>query len=154
MPIPDTTERLVIDGVSLSTRAWWIDDLTPLMEEAEQRGTDRIIPGTPGVVAYPRLRTVTRKLLPMMVNGIYDHLGAAYSDPKVGLETNIAYLNTNVVAPPGTSDGTRSATWHLPDGSTTRTASVHVLSLTLGVKESAKWRSAVLELSIPAGRFT
>lgn len=154
MPVVVTaTEYLEINSVALATPAWRIDDLTPLYQEADQRGSDILIPHSSGVLAQQRRRTVTLVALGIWVFGESDQNGSAHSNPLYGLDVNVAYLRTNIVAPTGTSDGTRSATWHLANGSSTRTASVHVLGLDLSRMSPTTMKGA-LRLSIPAGRFS
>lgn len=151
MPPTIPTRYLEIASVPMSIYgAWMVTDYTPLLQEADQRGDDRLIPQVAGRAPYKRFRDATKVALPMDIFGGVDSSGTAHSDAVNGLEANILYLNTNVVAPTGTGDGTRSATLHLPAGN--RTASVHVLGLSLGRSGSASVQ-AVLELSIPAGRF-
>lgn len=152
MPTITATEYLEINSVPLATPAWRLTDLTSLYDEADVRGDDILIPHSAGVLAQPRRRTVTKKALPIVVFGDYDLDGVAHTDPREGLAINTAYLMTNVVAPPGTGDGTRDAVWHLWDGST-KAADVHVLG-GLGLKRKNPITvEGVLVISIPAGRF-
>lgn len=147
------TEYLEIASTPLATPAWRIVDLTPLKEAPDQRGSDFLIPATAGVVAQQRRNTVTVKRLPMIIYGARTRENVAISNALDGLQDNIDALYTAIVAPTGSGDGTRAATWHLPDGSTTRTANVHVTELRLGRATPILCR-AVLYISIPAGRFT
>jgi hypothetical protein len=57
----------------------------------------------------------------------------------------------SALSPVATGDGTRLATWHLPDGST-RTARVRC-SLDVGERKVSTLR-VVVTLTLPAGRFT
>ena len=144
---------LTIGGVAMNGPAWKVLNLYELWLPANVRGSDRILPGTAGVIAYQRRATVTVRSLQMLVSGTHDRTGAAVADKYEGLQANVDYLITNVVAPTGTSDGTRSAVLTMPDG-TTRTEPVHVLGLELGtISEDGSWTKAVLELSIPSGRI-
>ena len=144
---------LTIGGVAMNGPAWKVLNLYELWLPANVRGSDRILPGTAGVIAYQRRATVTVRSLQMLVSGTHDRTGAAVADKYEGLQANVDYLITNVVAPTGTSDGTRSAVLTMPDG-TTRPEPVHVLGMELGtISEDGSWTKAVIELSIPSGRI-
>jgi hypothetical protein len=157
------TGVLTVSGVALHGPCWTILDLTPLWVQADVRGDDRLLPGVTGVIPYRRRTTVTRHSLPMWVIGEVSWTDAAYADPWVGLETNLNYLYTNVVAPTGAGDGTRPGSLAMPSGAT-RTADVHILSLELGGTAAGTASHAggaagagvraTLELSIPDGRFS
>lgn len=144
---------LTIGGVAMNGPAWKVLNLYELWLPANVRGSDRILPGAAGVIAYQRRATVTVRSLQMLVSGTHDRTGAAVADKYEGLQANVDYLITNVVAPTGTGDGTRSAVLTMPDG-TTRTEPVHVLGMELGtISEDGSWTKAVIELSIPSGRI-
>lgn len=146
------TEHLVINSVDLLIEgAWRIKDHTPLKEPADQRGSDRPLPGEEGVLPQRRRRHVTVKRVDIWIFGEKNYGGSAYPDELDGLQQNIDYLIANVVDPPGTGDGTRAATWHLPSGAT-KTASVHVLGLTLE-RFAPNVALGTLTLSLPDGRF-
>lgn len=157
-PLVTRTEYLEINSVALSTPAYWLRSLVPLKEGPKTRGANRLVPAVKGRTAYKPYTDETRVLLPIVIVGQYDNSGAAIANPKDGLQDNIDYLLTNVVLTAdaggaGTaSDGTRSATWHLPDGSTTRTANVQVLGLDLAPLGKSSVQGA-LDIVIPAGRF-
>ena len=153
MPIADygCTGSLSIDGVSLNCPAWDLPDLTDLWLPGAVRGDDRLLPGVVGVKAYKRRVTITQHSLPFLIVGDVDRLGNTYSDPWVGLQTNLAYLRTNVADPTNLTDGTRTGTLTMPDG-TTRTADLHVLGIVKGQVLAGRMR-ATLELSIPGGVF-
>lgn len=140
----------VANMIPLATYAWEILDLSPLWSSAKKRGSDRLVPGVAGVRSYRRRRTVTVRSLPMIVYGDLDQNGAAYADAREGLETNIAYLEANLVEDPGTTAGTRNAILHRP--LSTKSGAVHVLGLELAPLGPSSVR-AVLELSIPAGKL-
>lgn len=144
---------LTIGGVALNGPAWKVLNLLELWQPADQRGNDRLVPGTAGVLAQQRRDTVTRRSLQMLIVGDVDRTGAAQADRFEGLQANIDYLRSNVVAPTGTGDGTRSAVLTMPDG-TTRTEPVHVVGFEFGnFREDAGWVRAVLTISIPSGRI-
>lgn len=151
-----TAGDLTIASVAMNCAAWKLvgDSLLRLWLPADQRGEDRLIPGAAGVKALQRRDTVTTVSLDLLVSGLADRNGVAATGTYVAqLYTNLAYLRDNVVAPTGTGDGTRSATLTLPSGSTL-TEPVHVVGLKTGdMALDGRWVKAVLELSIPSGRF-
>ena len=145
---------LTIGGVAMNGPAWVVLNLNELWLPANVRGSDRIVPGAVGVLAYRRRATVTTRSLQMLISGTHDRTGASVADRFEGLQANVDYLIANVVDPVGSGDGTRSAVLTMPD-STTRTEPVHVLGLELGqTNPDGSWAKAVLELSIPSGRFS
>jgi hypothetical protein len=152
---PNTSAvNLTIDGVAMNCPAWQVLNLHVLTQPAEQRGNDRLIPGSAGVLAYPRRNTVTRHSLQMLISGTHDRNGSANANSFQQLFTNIDYLNFNVVFPPGTADGTRTAVFSRSGQAVDLTEPIHVLGLELGqVREDAQWIKAVLTISIPSGRF-
>jgi hypothetical protein len=144
---------LTIGGIAMNCPAWEVRNLAELWAPANQRGTDVIRPGVSGVKARLRRDTVTVRTLQMLILGSADRLGAAVADYYEGLQANIDYLRANVVAPTGTTDGTRSVVLTMPDG-TTRTDPAHVQQMELGrVVENGAWALATIELSIPSGRI-
>jgi hypothetical protein len=146
-------EYLEIDGVDLSVDgAWRIKDHTPLKEPPAQRGDDRLIPGDSGRLAMLRRVDATTKRLDIWFFGINDVNGDPYTDQQAGLQANIDYIVDNVVMPTGVGDGTRFATWYLPDESS-RSTYLHVLGLTLE-RRSPSHAIGTLLLSIPSGVFT
>lgn len=142
---------LTIDGVAMRGPAWGIVDLTDLWVLATMRGSSRIIPGATGVIANPKRRTITRVDLPFVVIAHYDRLGAYQADAGIGLQTNLDYLNTNVITPPTLPDRTRTATLDMPTGAN-RTAEIQVVGFEPRQKSGAD-RLFSLTLEIPAGRF-
>lgn len=153
--------ELTIDGVLMHTPAWNVLRVLALWMPGDQRGSDRLLPLTPGVIPYQRRLTVTRHSLPMAIHGEVDQAGVPYPNVWAGLEANIDYLKANVVAPTGTGDGTRPASLLMPSGAT-RTADIHVLDLVPGrvvagtnmvTGDEGVGMLATLEISIPAGEF-
>jgi hypothetical protein len=146
------TGILTINSVSLNNVAWDITDLTELWHVVEQRGQDRVLPGAAGVIPYQRYETVTRLDLIILINGSVNQSGTPFSDPIVGLRTNINTLMTGVVNPPGSAGGTRAAT--LVDGTGSDSADLHVLGLRRNrmmlepTQDEALWEGT-LQLSIP-----
>jgi hypothetical protein len=145
---------LTIASIDLCNGGWCRTlNLIDLWLPADQRGSDKVIPGVSGVKARPRRDTVTRRSLRLQIAGDITYAGSTAGDAYERLQTNIEYLRANVVAPPGTSTGTRSAVLTMPDG-TSRTEDVHVTGFELGkYAEDARWALAVLEISIPSGRI-
>lgn len=144
---------LSIGGVAMFCPAWRIDNLYELWLPADQRGSDVTRPNVSGSYAVKRYATATRKSLRMLIVGDVDRTGASSSSKLEGLYTNIAYLRDNVVAPTGTTDGTRSAVLTIPGGSTI-TEPIHVTGLEVSdLREDGGWCKAVLTISIPSGRF-
>lgn len=155
---------LVIGSVSLNCPAWMVGadadgegGLLQLVTTFEQRGEDRLLPNAVGVIPYPRRKTKTEHELRIVVIGDVDRFGVAAADHNAQLVTNLKYLVTNVVTPPGTSTGTRAATY-TPPGSSALTANVHVIalqqtsySLATG-SDGAVWEGRLF-ISIPAGSF-
>lgn len=149
MAVITKPEYLSIAGIALATPAFCHTDLSDLLRPADQRGGDRVIPHG-GVVAKPRRRTVSKRSLPMYINGRLDQNGAAISDYRTGVDTHIAYLLANLVEPITTGTGTRSATLTLATGAFT--TNVHVEALDIGDRDGAIV-FATLQLSIPTGQF-
>lgn len=158
----DCFGSLVINNLAGNTQAWCIVDLSMLWIGADQRGADRLIPGSNGVRAQRRRRTITEYDLPMIIVGSVDKNGVIYADPWDGFQRNIDELKTTWTDPTGTGDGTRSATLTLPSGAT-RTASIHVSPLEADPPVSGRdvetglpevTALATLPISIPDGEFT
>lgn len=151
MPVVTRDEWLDIDGTPLATPAWEViaGGLLPLLQGPDVRGSDRLLPGVPGVIAYKRRATVTKRVIPLVIFADTDVEGEPYADSMEGLVANIDYLRANVSDPTGVGDGTRTATLHLKDGST-RSGPVHVEALELGGDDDQGVR-AVLQLSLPEG---
>jgi hypothetical protein len=144
---------LTIGGISLTTTWCRVMNLVELWLPADQRGQDRIVPGSAGVKAQQRRDTVTRRTLRLTIAGDVTYTGATTGDAFERLQINIDYLRANIVAPTGTTNGTRSAVLTMPDG-TTRTEDVHVTGMDVGrYAEDGRWMLATLDLSIPSGRI-
>lgn len=145
--------NLTIGGIAMFCPAWKIINLHELFLPGDQRGTDKTRPNVAGSYPVRRYATATRKSLRMLIVGDVDRTGASSSTLLTGIYTNIAYLRDNVVAPTGTTDGTRSAVLTVPGGSTL-TEPIHVTGLEVSdLREDGAWVKAVLEISIPSGRF-
>lgn len=143
---------LTISGISLTTTWCKVMNLIDLWLPADQRGGDRIVPGASGVLAQQRRDTATRRGLQLVIAGDVTYTGSTSGDAFERLQINLDYLRANIVAPTGTTNGTRSAVLTMPDG-TTRTEDVHVTGFDLGTyAEDARWVRGVLTVSIPSGR--
>lgn len=142
---------LTLNGVNMTGPAWQVCDLYLLWQDADQRGTDRIIPGTPGVLSYPRRANETTYTLPLVVTGYCNQSGTPYSNPYEGLQTNVAYLQTNVTQPVITGAGTVAAVMTMPDA-TTRTAAVHVGPMRITDRLGPIWLFTI-DVQIPSGQL-
>lgn len=156
------TGELSIQGtsgwVSMHTYAWNLTDLLALWRGGDKGGADRPIANA-GSRAYPRRRITTRYSLPLAICGEVDRNGTPYPDPWVGLQTNMAFLQDEIVATPATDAGTRNATLTLPSG-VDRSAAVHVLDIIPGRSlqgvndhsgDAGVLVLATLEIEIPRG---
>jgi hypothetical protein len=144
---------LDIEGVALATPAYWITDLLPLLDAADVRGRDRLLPSAAGFKAYRRRETLSLRKVDLFVDGRKDREGNAHANFTTGLVTNIRYLVANVFAPVGSGDGLVTATIHKPDSSTL-TAEVHVEGGGGFEWVDGYTARGSLILSIPAGKFT
>lgn len=158
----DCDGTLVIGGVSMNRLAWMVGadetgsgGLLGLITNIEQRGEDRILPTATGVIPYPRRNTVTPHELRLLVVGDVDSSGTPVANPTAGLVANLRYLMTNVVAPPGGTDGTRAATYTPPGGGAAVTADIHVTGLRQEgyyLRAKAGWIGRLL-ISVPEAAF-
>lgn len=149
---------LEIDGYSVVKpvsdslyQPWTIEDLSSLWGPPAVRGANTLIPGIEGRYANPRRVDETTYQLIMHITGAIDQSGTPYSDPVMGLATNLDYLWDNVASPPTPPDSTRSAVLTMPDD-TTRDAEVQV-QLQVGDLLGPYDKAAVLVVTVPAGRF-
>lgn len=144
--------QLTINSIPLMCPAWRVQNLQVLKSAAEVRGTDVIIPGVSGVKARRRRPTATEHSLEMLIKGQVNWAGSNYANAVQGVTSNVNYLKYYVVEPPTTTAGTRTAVLTDADG-TTSTQPVHVTGFQIGKFEGkGVWR-AVMDISIPAGRF-
>ena len=158
----DCEGTLTIGGISINRAAWAVlgdntgqGGLLPLWIYTEQRGEDRILPNAAGVIPYRRREAPTRHDLRLLITGDVDQNGAAVTDSRAGLATNLTYLETNVIQPTAATDGTRAATLTV-FGAASRSANIHVLGLVpqeYHLSETSTIMVATLQISIPAGRF-
>lgn len=152
---------LTLNGYSCFQPHFTISDPAALLDLAELRGSDRLVPHASGVLGRRRRRTATRKDFPIALTGWCDTSGAKvpasqrHGQLVKNVETVAAALGIGEDAPAGQT-GTVAAVWDrsaLGVGLGSKSAAVHVLS---------PWRLdlhgfvavGVLSISIPAGRFT
>lgn len=163
-PIDPSTETgvLTIDGVVMHGPAWTWPDLTDLWFKGDMSGTDEHMPGADGDRAFARYGVATSYALLGVIDGDADRFGTRYSDIFAGLQTNIDYLNANVVGRGAAANGTRPATLLMPTGAL-RTADIHVTRLRIGTKarginlrtgNPGIFASVTLAITIPRGHFS
>lgn len=156
MPTVTRTEYIEVNSVPLSTKAFWLEDMTPLYDAAALRGDDRVIPFSAGQLALPRIGDVIRVQLGLYVSGYFDTSDAASSNPRMTLKSNLDYLYSNVFAPNLSSPYTRSIVLHLNDGSTTKTSTCIVIPpfAPQRVTQRGIVVKGVLDIKIPSGVFS
>lgn len=146
-------EWLEVNGVSLSSKAWRIADLGPLLGDADLKGSDEDdLWRTTGSRARPRYRAKTVYSFTIRIFGAFDPDGNPNTDPLQGLIDNAEYLKANLGAASTVDDGTVVAVWHRPDG-TTRVADVHVSGPHDVQKAVFDKAEGTLTLSCPGGVF-
>lgn len=157
---------LTINSVVLNTPAWHVGgdeegegsllQLWGMM--AARRGEDRIVPGFAGRIAYKKRVDATPFTLRATIIGDVNSSGVAYSDDRVGLQTNLATWIT-LIDTVATGDGTVTASLTRFTGSAL-TGPVHVVSLVptlISYSDNGKSGSIFigdLNLEIPAGRLS
>ena len=167
MPLQNTTLEgtLTIGGISMNPAngAWGIvgdergqNGLLQLWASFDVRGQDRILPGAPGIIPYPRRMTVTRHDFRLLITGdVIGQTGAPATDAIEGLATNFDYLRANVIDPVVSSTGTRASTLTVP-GQASRSADIHIIGFVIQSYQLAECGSiavTTLQTSIPLGRF-
>jgi len=167
MPIQHLTQEgtLSLDGISLQNPfgAWGVvpnkgkGGLIPLWTDYEVRGQNRILPSVTGVIMYEHRVTETEYDLRLAVTGDVDgQTGLSNTDAIEGLETNLDYLTTNVILPPGGPTGARAGVLVKPSGATLN-ASVQVMHTKVEdylIFECAAIWIAMLHIRLPEGRFS
>lgn len=122
MATANLAERLEIDGVPLSTPAWELEDISPLWDVPEYRGTDYAVPFRRGVLAFRRQWGGKRASLPLAVVGAVDSDGnpAAAGQERVQLWANRNELVRDVFAPVLllSTTGDRTVRYYDPAGNT------------------------------------
>jgi len=156
--LPRNTARhgkYVINSVELHgpTSTWCrILNLETFRDGPELRGSDVLIPGLQGAKARRRRATATEHALVMVLAGDVDHADEPYGDFTEGLASNLNYLHANVIDPPTTTAGTRSSTFTDWAGDAS-TKPIHVLGFHITEKWNDGLIKAVLDISIPGGRY-
>lgn len=159
---PDTDfGTLTVNGQSCFTAWCAITDMSALLDDAELRGANVLVPHVVGTRARRRRRTTTRKDLPMVFTGAYDlsetYVGGGLADRKRQLLVNIEAfreaLGIGEDAPAG-SAGTVTALWDRSAlGLSNKSAAVHVLSPLRVELHIGAVATATLSLEIPLGSF-
>lgn len=122
-----------------------------LWTPASVSGDDLLIPHRDGALALRRRRTVTKQQMQLLVVGTVDVNGDPVSDPNIGLEDNMAWLDTYIFAPVVSDTGTREAVLTLPSGAT-RTGDVHVENVQLGSTIAGAF-TITFDISMPYGEL-
>lgn len=147
-------ESSTLGSLNMETDAWTVLNYESVLG-LSIRGNDLPIPGTPGVLARRRLRTVHEFTLPMVFDGVTDPDGNAYGSGTSltdGLEQNRKTFVDTVVDPPsGLALLTFSLTY--ADG-VVRDGDVHVEGFEFSFTGIPGIGRAVLGLSIPFGKLT
>lgn len=146
------TLYLSIGTVNFATPAFDVQNIETLLDGADVRGSDRLLPTTAGVKPYKRRATVTRRMLHLQIYGHKKRDGTATSSALQGIVDNVALLR-QVTDPVSTGNGTQTAVLHLPSGGT-QTAAVHVLSNLQLVAESDWLVRGVMTLELVNGSFS
>jgi hypothetical protein len=142
-------DYLQIGSVPLSTTAWALENSYELWAGADTRGRNRLIPGATGVRKKAVRATETSVTLTLAIWGEKDWNNNVNADASAGLYANISHLRTNVTDPTGVGDGTRTATLHLPSGSTI-SGPIQVRRFRF-IALSPTTVEASMEITIPAG---
>lgn len=130
--------------------AWSVENLWTLWTGPDLRGQDVVLPLVPGVRPYRRRATTSKRTLELVLSGVQDPEGGTYLDVTVGLEANLALLESLVVAQPATVAGTVAAVLTMPSGAV-RSGPVQVLGpVKVGTLTRTGWLCS-LDLAIPAG---
>lgn len=146
---------LTLNGVAMCTAWWCVANVSQLWQDADQRGTDRVIPGVAGVLSYPRRATETTFTLDIVITGAILYTNTPVTNPALQfgcLGQNVDRLTSTVTVPINTGTGTIPGVLTMPD-TTTRSAQVHVGPLRIQ-ELGGPLLVAKFDLTIPAGRFT
>ncbi len=168
MPLQNTNIEgtLTIDSFALQNAfgAWGVcgdeqgrGGLVHLWTKFDVRGSDRLLPGAPGVIAYQRRIAPTRHDLRLLVCGdVNGTTGTPYTDPAEGLAENLELIRAGILVPVASATGTRAASLTVP-GMSSRTAAIHSLGMVIQSYMISFCQSiavTTLQISIPGGRFT
>jgi hypothetical protein len=93
MAVEITRARYVsVAGVPLMTPAWHVLDMSEVYDGPSSRGSDVLVPYSPGMLPTARFIGPARKVLPMVIFGTHDEDGSEHSDPRMGLIHNLNTL--------------------------------------------------------------
>lgn len=139
--------------VVFNTPAWNAWDYSGFFDGADWVGENRPIDGVSGRMAV--LHDIDEKtiVIPIDVFGGADKDGTPYGNERIGMRTNLVYLQTNLLAIPATSDGTRPGEFHRMDG-VVLTGDVQVNTRATVSFESGELARMAVKITIPAGRLT
>lgn len=151
---------LSVNGLDMQTGCWFISDMSAVLDDADLRGADRLIPMASGALARRRRRTVSRRDFPMFITGKFnqagDPIGSSDADWYQGLTANIQDLKGGLgigeQAPFGI-EGTVDVVWTEPGGNV-QTKAAHVLSPLKIQTKPGFVAAAVLSLEFPDGVFS
>lgn len=104
-----TTDFLSWDGFTLAPPAFLCANPHALYATT-LRGSDRMVPGSVGVITSPRRLAPVEVVLELTIFGDTSPAGVPYADPYLGVQSNLAALIA-ACAPVSTGNGTRSVTW-------------------------------------------
>lgn len=152
MPYEITQDEYVeLGGVPLATPAWEVTDLAPLWDTGEVRGDDRVVPYRRGVLPYRRSWGARIVELPLVIFGDASPEGVAAPPGRGQLWANRNLL-VQAIRPLriGTPDGTRTLTYHAPDGATYTSPASVIGNLRPQPKGPSAF-AATLRLSLTAG---
>lgn len=147
-----TIGELTINDVSMHIDgAWNILNVQVLWIGNAVRAGNTIVAYDRGRLALPYRVDEASYQLQMVIDGTYDWLGNPYSDPWIGLETNVEYLWDNVFIPPDAPTATYPATLEMPSGEV-RVADVQPRVNDLGATGTPTFVTTMI-LVVPHGRF-
>lgn len=135
---------LQISGVDLiaGDPRWCAYNIAGILDDRASRGDNLPISGADRVIAFRHDDDEeTRRLIPFAITGWVDTNGNAVPAHLATAERERAkaYLDTNIIGPPGSgTGGRRSAIYDCPDGNT-YTADVQVLPLRVARTAKGLW---------------
>jgi hypothetical protein len=91
--------------------------------------------------------------VPFQIDGRYKYDGTTNSDAYQGLLDNLRWLETYIVGPTYTGNGTRLIKVMAPNGTNYMHGYAHIDGLDVGTKAMTVWL-ATLDITIPAGVLT
>lgn len=145
---------LTIDGQSFDIEGAWEHDtsLGLLLGAVQSRGSNRLVPGSAGVIANPIRPTEVVVDMRLQVYGDRDETGAAHADEYAGLTDNLVYLRDFVTARMDGVDTTQTAVFEAPGGRQFTTG-VQILNWQV-VRHAITVAYVSYDLRIPSGVWT